>query len=208
MGSVDKREKIRTYFKTFPAWTIWLIAIGAILIIIGASVKNGGPAIGMGLFVAVVGIIGFVSNSTGKPTDQQIDKWVGTELKSFPAIALKKLGLEESQVVGNYIYLWSPPWKDIQLALRGVKFKEFRFRCGKDRRTRFSRYKIMILIPTEDHLGVFTTTYNFIKNTIYNQMTGEYFYKDIVSIRTEKERDLSLTFTDGRSFDISIPSKK
>ena len=66
----------------------------------------------------------------------------------------------------------------------------------------------MILVPTEEHLGIFTSDYNFIKDTISNKMTGEYFYKDIVSIQTSKDCEISLTFTDSKEFNILLPVKK
>lgn len=218
----EVREKIRKYFKKFPGWTVTLLIFGIIALIAGGAIsggqsydireiqESGVPVIAFmaGGFFVLISIIGIIAYYSGMPGDNEIDEQLGKDLKNFPNIALKKLGLDESQIVGNYIYLWSPLWDDIERINAGETFREFRFKQGKDGRFRFSRYKIMILIPTEEHLGVFTVTYDFINNTFYNQMTGEYFYKDIVSIRTERERDLSITFTDGRSFDISIPSDK
>lgn len=154
----------------------------------------------------VISAIGFIAHRSGMPTDDEIDKQLGKDLKGLPDIARQKLGLDESQVVADYVYLWSPPLDDVRSTSQGQTFMKYRFKEGKDGRFRFSRYNVMILVPTEVGLCIFRAMHNFLKNTTQVLMTGQYFYKDIVSILTRRDTDLSLTFTDGRSVTMSIPS--
>lgn len=117
---------------------------------------------------------------------------------------MNKLGIDEKDIDGDIIYLRNPPLEDAKAIESGQKFSWYKFRLGKDGCFRFCNYDIMILIPTKTKLGVFRTTYNLIRNTYFHLQINEYYWKHIVSIRTENNQELRLTFADAQSLTISI----
>lgn len=64
------REQIKKYFKPFPKWAVWMIAIGIPFLALE----------GAGLLLIAIGIWGLVVWSK-KPTDAQMDAWLDEDLR-------------------------------------------------------------------------------------------------------------------------------
>jgi len=208
MDTVD-RPNISKYFSILGAGAIIFLIIGIVLALIGLIISSDSK---IGIGVAVLGgviallcILVIRSHSSGMPTDHDINNVIGNDLIQYRQKALDLLGLIDDQVVGETVYLWGPLYEDFKSIKANVSRIEGRFKKGGDGCYRFSRYRVMVLIPTEQHLGVFSCVHNLISNIYGDSATGEYFYKDVVSIRTEQNETLKLTFTDGHEFSISLP---
>src|SRR2546425_9227095 len=105
----EKRSQIKKYFKKFPKWAVWMIVIGLPLI----------PAYGLGLIPIPIGIWGLVTYYQ-KPTDEQMDAWIQEDLKDLQARALAKTGLDQSELFGEPVNAYRPPFLDIRGAGLGI----------------------------------------------------------------------------------------
>jgi hypothetical protein len=209
--SSECREIVREYLRAFPGWAIFLGVIGLVLILVGVSASEGsrrnrdavGVALAFGLILALISIVVIVFRR--RPSDAEFDRCLGHALRATPRGAIRKLGLEDSDVLGKYVYFWTPPAADVAAAEAGTSFVPNRFRRGRDQRYRFASYNVMILVPTETHLGVYTASMDLLSWAWQSEATGEYFYRDVVSIQT-RPGTLALTFRDSRAFELAFPT--
>ena len=140
------------------------------------------------------------------PTDKGVSRIIGMDLQGYAEVALDKLGLSDADVVGNYIYLWSPLERDVDDMDNYARLVPLRLKRGKDGLYRFVFYSVRVLVPTENYIGVFSCTHCLLDGRYSSYQTGEYFYKDVVSIKTKDGRQLALSFADGDTFLVEIPS--
>jgi hypothetical protein len=184
----DKKKKIREYFETpepkFPTATF---VIGIFLILIGTSNKDTTLFLLIGLVVLVASLFNY-SNVKKRyealPSDQQIDLWLEEELtRIMDTNALDKLGLDRDELVKSSLIIPGPIfWK-----VDGVPLKDILQKLGKDKFFRYSILNIEIFIFTAHYLANYGCVYNFLKNTTINEHTNEFFYKDVVSVRTDTQ---------------------
>jgi len=217
------RKKARRYFSSLSGYFILALVIGVMLLvgreflpeqiekitsIDSAKVLRITKDVffGLGVISILTGVAGIIAYFFFMPKDNYIDEQLAADMKELREMAYQKLGLDEENLKGKDLFLWSPPQEHIDRISSGASFKKLEYKLGKDGKFRFSKYRMMILIPTNELLGVFVATYDMIRDIIYESETAEYFYEDLVSIHTYDGVDVSLTFTDGSSFKLSIPS--
>ena len=63
--------------------------------------------------------------------------------------------------------------------------KDILMKKGKDGFNRYSIWTIQVFAFTENYLCSYKCQYNWIKNTYINESTNEFFYKDVVSVKTD-----------------------
>jgi|SRR5699024_213165 len=91
---------------------------------------------------------------------------------------LDKLGLDEEQVsLIEPIIISGPLYRRIA--------SSYYVRKGNDDFTRSSNYEAVVLYFSENQVFAYQKSYSII-NKDFEESTDEYFYKDIVSIRTSK----------------------
>lgn len=178
MSEQIKREMIRNYFKPFPKWAAWMIAIGVVIFLIGLGGSAG--AIITGIVIAGIGGFGIYHYSQGKPTDQQMDEWLEEDLKDLTKKALNKLGVDETELVSESVQVTGPRLWDVGGA--DVLFKK-----GKDNILRFTPIDVDIINFGQNQLLVYNCAFDFTTGNALNERTDEYFYKDIVSVATKTE---------------------
>jgi len=178
MDEQTKRKMIKNYFKKFPAWAIWLIVIGLIVLIAGAQ-ANAGVVI-VGIVIMGIGGFGIYSGTKARPTDQQIDEWLEEDLKLTVKKAHDKLGIDESKIVGEPVQITGPRFWDMSNA-------KFLYRKGKDNIIRFSPLNVTTMLFGQDQLLAHNCVLDFATGNHLNEGTDEYFYKDVVSVSTKSE---------------------
>ncbi|MEM2144419.1 MAG: hypothetical protein QW279_03600 [Candidatus Jordarchaeaceae archaeon] len=204
MNEETKRKMIRNYFKPFPKWAIWMLLIGVIVFFIGISAHTVG-AIAFGLIIFVIGVVGIVSYSQGKPTDQQIDEWFEEDKKMLEKVALDRLGTVEEEAIKEPLTLCKP----IYWGVEGIHPDDIMLKKGKDGFTRFSIWDVAIFHLTDKYLGSFKATFNFLNGKTVNEHTEEFFYKDIVKVGTAQESVIlknGTKITDAASFVLKVSS--
>jgi len=199
---------IRNYFRPSPQWPIWLIVLGVIVLIIGLAIgKSTAVAlVFVGLVMAGLGILGIVTSSKGKATDQQMDEWLQSDRKEVEKLALNRLGTVEGQLIKEPLTIYEPIfWNTPGLHPDEVKMKQ-----GKDGLLRFSAWSFTVLHLTDKFMGSFQTTLNFLNGrTAGNEHTEEFFYRDITKVGTAKETLLladGSKFTDAEKFSVKVSS--
>jgi hypothetical protein len=167
----EKRKRIQKYFTAaFPKWALILVAIGVLILLGGLSASSAG-AILFGLLLGAAGGFGIYSY-TQVPTDQQIDEWTAEDLSDLGQRALKKSGIDESELVGESAIITGPA----DFAVRKV---------GKDRRLRFGKIAGMVVNFGQNQLLVYTCTVDITTGNTLHETTDEYFYRDVVSVSTK-----------------------
>ena len=170
------------------------------------SSSVGGAALGLSAIILIASIATIAAHQSGQPGESDVDRQLGSDFSRFRVKALDMLGLDESQLAGKSICLWSPTERDVAVCDSGTTFLQYRLKKGGDGRYRFAYYDVMVLVPAEHKLGVFRAGFDFMRGRYGNTEAGEYYYKDIVSIITTGGGGISLTFTDGRAFQIWVPT--
>lgn len=169
-----KRQKIRNYFKLFPKSAIWMLLIGCLLLVIGIS--EGAKLLATGLLLACFGTIWIIRYLNGKATDQEMDQFFQEDLAMLTKHGLNKLGLEDSELVGNTVYI---------TGLARVRCgAEFLYKVGKDHKLRFTPTQVTLIFFTQHQLVTYSCVFDSTTGRALNESTEEYFYQDVVSVST------------------------
>lgn len=177
-----KRKMIRNYFKPFPKWAVIMAFIGILALYADYEkiIDNRKLTIIFSLiFVGIAGL-GIYFYNHGKPSDQQMDAWLEEDLKILNNKALKKTGIDESELVSESVQVTGPRLWDIAGA-------EALFKKGKDNVLRFTPIGVSIINFTQNQLLNYTCILDITTGNPLNESTDEYFYKDVVSVSTKSE---------------------
>lgn len=156
------------YFKEINLkWPIILIIIGVITI---AAV--------IGIVFIAVGILWIVLQVKGRPTDQEIDAAAENQLKDMKSRAIKKLGLDETEV--NEI---------APISFSGYKYSGngLQWQVGKDGRFRTNRYEAVMFLFSENEVHCYSYEFSLTDSSSQRESTDVYFYQDIVSVSTQTD---------------------
>lgn len=188
---MDKRQQIKEWFEApKPNFPTGSFIIGIILGIVGIIVIASVAVLGIILFLGGVGmaIFPYMSYSKAKkrfearPSDQQMDQWFFEDIQ--PIIdknALDKLGVDKSELIAESLVVPGPVFWSIP----GFNSSEILRRTGNDGFNRYTVWTLQVFIFTENFLGSYKCNYNWIRNTCINESTNEFFYKDVVSVKTD-----------------------
>ena len=169
---MDEGTSVKKYFAPFPKWALALIVIGVICLFTGSAfpIIIGLILLGSGIFVIV--------NWTKRPSDQEIDSVIDKLLKKVRSEALKKSGMDESEIVGEPVLITGPQFWDIAGA-------EVHWKKGNDGILRFTPMNSTVINFTPNQLLSFQCVLDLITGNTLNQSTDEFFYKDVVSVSTK-----------------------
>ncbi|NPA72217.1 MAG: hypothetical protein GXO35_05235 [Gammaproteobacteria bacterium] len=127
-----------------------------------------------------------------KPSDEQVDSWFAQDKQYIIKDAIRKLDLEEEQIVNI----------DAPLVVVGPQSLA-KFKIGKDGIIRFSAYEIVVIYLTNYHLGAYSCEWDFVRSRVINEQTQEYHYTDVVSVATlTSNSNFSLVTPDGKEHPI------
>jgi hypothetical protein len=175
MDEQTKRSKIKNYFKPFPKWAVWMILIGAIVLLAGS--QAGAGAVLFGVVLASIGAFGIYSFGQGKATDQEMDQFLDEDLAGLGAHGLNKVGMDESELVGKTVQVRGFP-----RTLRGA---EFDYKKGKDNVLRFTPTQATLIFFTQNQLVGFSCVFDSKTGKPLNESTQEFFYRDVVAVSTK-----------------------
>lgn len=173
------------YFRPAPSPKsgIIFIVIGILLLGIGAANSIGAPiAIGV-VLIALGGLILYFKYSN-IPSDQEIDRLAGELAKDIKSSALKKLGLEEEEIsMAEPIMFYG--WGFFEDGRRPLH-DESLGRAWDVQRNGVWRAPVVELHFfgfSENMIHYYCKCISLVSST-YREDTDEYFYKDIVSVKT------------------------
>ena len=179
------------------------VALGGTLLIAGVSIAIKGTALFLHDKYAYEQAL---VNAFPQPTDEAVDQWLVDGLARLKPHSLESLSLtiEECELVDI------PPIRaPVPQVREGLAPEDVVWRVGNDGKARFGVYDISYLWFTEQHLAIFRCDYDLIRDITANDATFEYYYQDIVSVRT-LERSSAITLrtgeklTSAREFRIAV----
>ena len=166
---MDKREQIKNYFKPFPRWLTIFMVIGFFLI----------PA-GIGVLMILFGLYKIFAWRRKKHNDKQIDIWIEEDLQQMQKQALIKTGLDESELVSDFVMITG-------LRLANIGELKIGMRKGQDNIIRFNPIGVTMINFTEHQLVTYQCALDLETGNPLSESTDEYFYKDVVSVSTQTE---------------------
>lgn len=178
MSNEAKRTAVKNYFKPFPKWAIWFILIGLGIAVLGGQASGGAAMVGVAILA--IGALGLWMGVGGKPSDQEMDKYIAEDLSTAKAKGLQKSGIDESELVSESVVVTGPGFWNTAGAT--ILFKK-----GKDGRLRFTPINISVLQMTQHQIVSYQACLDLTTGNFLNEATDEYFYKDVVSVATKTE---------------------
>lgn len=170
-------KRNRKFFKAKPSpkFLLLLVAIG----IVGILTK---PVVGI-LFIVLAVVVGVLQYG-GRPTAAEIDAQASSALNDLKSRALAKLGIDEEEVnMAKPIEFWGYQLGKTVLGgdLRGIQDVQ-----GKDGYWRSPEVKVSGFYFSEHSIHFYYRIFSLISD-LYREGTEEYFYKDVVSVKTESQ---------------------
>ncbi len=184
---MEKREQIRRWFLAkaiHPILLYYIYIVSIIFTIMGVWEITMG-AIVMGLFtIAFSGGLGYLvyTRYQNLVSENELDFWLEEDIQSvIKNRPYDKLGISKEDLVAETLLVVGPVYWNVS----GFDVKDILMKKGKDGFNRFSVLTIQVFCFTENYLCSYKCHYNWIKNTYINESTNEFFYKDVVSVKTD-----------------------
>lgn len=186
---MDKREQITNWFKyTKPTLGIILLFCFAG----GIATLGGFLQLSSGDFMAylslIVGIFFLLyilfmyMKSNNLPSDSQMDTWLMEDINEIiKDRPYNKLGISKNEMVAEPLLVVGPIYWNVS----GFDIKDIKMKKGEDGFNRYSILVVQVFLFTENYLCSYKCNYNWLKNTYINESTNEFFYKDVVSVKTD-----------------------
>ncbi len=196
---MEKREKIKFYFTKANKVAIPFILLSGVFFIISLfgmfssltedySSNDLAIAVPMFLIFATPFVAILIHNNNQnkkealKPSDSQMDSWLEEDIQSIIiSRPYDKLGISKEDLVAESLLVVGPVYWNIG----GFDVIDILMKKGKDGINRYSIWTIQVFAFTENYLCSYKCHYNWIKNTYINESTNEFFYKDVVSVKTD-----------------------
>jgi hypothetical protein len=198
----DKRQLIRDWFDIpRPKFPVLLLIIGIGLIIAAFAVMNnhnfrkdddnaiGGIMIFIGVIIIVISLVSYfnaLKRYRGRPSVEQMQKWLSEDLEVIKVASLSKLDLDisemrtESMLIEGPLF-WSEPGFNFHEAIKRRHINDeddnspYLYAC----------WQIMVLHFPSHVMSIYQCNYNWYRNGKVNERTKEFGYEDMVLVTTE-----------------------
>lgn len=153
--------------------------IAAVALLVVFNVISIGQVIILGIIIGVfLGILKFMT-----PSDAEIDAQLGSLATDIKERALKKLGIDEEEVsIAPPLFLKGYAfWKSRLGDVANMKLYDVR---GKDGVWRSPECVLTAWFFSEDQIHYYARTVSLVSDS-YKESTEEFFYKDVVSVKTD-----------------------
>lgn len=146
---------------------------GVIACLIGLVLLAASPIVG--IIAIAIGALLIYLQVGGRPTDEEIDAAVTSQLKDMKSRALRKLGVDEDEVS-----------EIAPITFDGYVYNKALIKQGKDGKYRSSKYQAVMFFFSSNEVHCFTYDFSIVESS-QKESTDVYFYKDIVSVSTQTE---------------------
>ena len=161
------------------------IIMGVILLVVALGLFAAEYTIG-GLIAIVIAILCFIAASK-TVKDEEIDAMLASEMEKLEHNALNKLGLEKDEIsYADPIKFCGWNYSD-STGSRNISDKtidDLDDKCGKDEKWRSPVAELHFFAFSENTVHYYCKYISLVSDT-NREKTEEYFYKDIVSVRTD-----------------------
>lgn len=146
---------------------------GVIVCLVGLVLLAASPVVG--IIAIAIGALLIYLQVGGRPTDEEIDAAVTSQLKDMKTRALRKLGVDEDEVS-----------EIAPITFDGYVYNKALIKQGKDGKYRSSKYQAVMFFFSSNEVHCFTYDFSIVESS-QKESTDVYFYKDIVSVSTQTE---------------------
>lgn len=200
---MNKREQIKKWFNAGSLAHYWFPAILCSIMVLALlpSLLSGGmanPLVGI-LIIAVCLIPPYLLFNKYKqkgnlPSETQLDNWLDEDIQAIlKERPFNKLGISKDDLVAESMLVVGPIYWNVS----GFDVNDILMKTGKDGFNRYSIWTVQLFLFTENYLCSYKCNYNWLKNTYINESTNEFFYKDVVSVKTDTVSS-AITLKDGQ----------
>ena len=189
------RKKIALYFKDSNTWRNFfsLAILGIVAILVGINEREAALAAPIGAALIIIGFA-ILFFSPKRPSDKKMDDWLDIDLENITKRALKKISLNEDELVSDTVYVIGPRFWDIGGAKIGI-------RKGKDNYIRYTPVGVTIIFFTQHQLVGYQCALDLHTGNSLNESSDEFFYKDVVAVTTKTESEtFNLSKSEVKSF--------
>lgn len=176
----DERQRIWLYFLNFRMrYAIVVLFLGLVL-----------AELALGKALLLVGLLwlgGALVLEMKRPASQEIDELFSRELKSLVQKALHSLAPSEHGMRAAPLALYGPAEQDAPA--NGHLF--IQPRVGREGGYRSPVNRAVILLPMEDHLGIYSCQHNSLNGLTSQEAVEEHHYRDVVTVRLEEGVEVS-----------------
>jgi len=167
--------------KFFKPKMLWRWPIG--LIVIGILTLS----MGVGIFLIAAGIIWIVVSKKGTPTEAEIDAQAAELVVGIESYALKKMSLEEGELVATTITFWGydlgrPILTDPVVGKEGLQDKK-----GSDDKWRSPHVAINVILFTENEIHSMRRFISLVSDAKIDKK-DEFAYKHVAGISSDTEQ--------------------
>lgn len=165
----------KKYFKPRPSAKVALVLVGITVVLWLIN-------IGLGILSALITAGAIYLLYCGKPSDADIDAMAAGMLEDIKNRAFPKLGIDEEEVaMANPIEFWGYEFNNV---LGDEANRKASYVCGKDGYWRSSEVVVCGFYFSENIVHYYYRVASLVSDAV-KEGTEEYFYKDIVSVKTE-----------------------
>lgn len=175
--SSGERAGLRLYFLDLRLrYALAVLLLGLILV---------ETCLGRTLALAAILWLGVALLLTVKrPSDQEADELLASDLKSLVQKALRSLG--DHEMMAAPLALFAPA--EAGVGKRGLFVP---CRAGRDGGSRSPVNRAVVIVPMEDQLGVYSCHYNSLNGETTQVSVEEHHYRDVVTVRLEEDVEVS-----------------
>jgi len=194
-NQADRLKILRGFFRPMPSWAVITAILGIVLLLIGFAGKINIALILIGLIGAGLGGYFIFDWIKYGQFGAQIGQWLDEANAELVERAMEKLDLDAKKQRIPAIII-SPPLIPGSI-----------MRTGTDKIPRFSAFDFNVLLCEAKELGIYECNFWFSLGGLSDEITNQYFYKDIVSIAIAHENNgniLEITSSGGNKMRFAI----
>lgn len=169
MTNEEKRAAIKKYFAPFPFLTIWMMAIGIVVM-----TQNNGGAI-----LIALGTLRLYFYYR-QPSDAEMSQFISEDLDRALQVSLNKSGIDASELVADAVIVTG-------FRLWNSGGCQHLHKKGADGVPRFTPMNVTVINMTQNQLITYQACLDLTTGNLLNEETDEYFYNDVVSVSTKTE---------------------
>jgi hypothetical protein len=130
---------------------------------------------------------GALALDRARPSDQELEDLFSRDAQSLVEKAMQNLDPRDDEMRAAPLVLRGP----IELAAPAFYRFFTRPRTGKDGGRRSPINRVMVLLPLEDHLGIYSCYRDSLNDQTSQVSVEEHHYKDVVSVTLEKDVEIA-----------------
>lgn len=113
-----------------------------------------------------------------KPSDKQMDEWMNDDIEKVIDESLRRLDLEHEDYRAQPLLIGGP-----------ASLKETKYARGRDGKTRYSHFNILVVYLTDYHVAAYQSINSMEYGQILTDNTQEFPYREITNLGTQTVKE-------------------